>query len=172
MESKKIQTSLAKITLAQFEKIKHKDAPFAEYYNFETIDISYAACVVKLPYDVKHTRPGGTICGPAMFALADYSMWLAVMAAIGPIPLAVTTSMNINFLRKPANSHIICKSRLIKIGKTLCVGDCFLYCEGDMDNCEGDADNCEGDVDACAHVSGTYSIPPEKYIKQYMEQNQ
>ncbi len=169
MESKAAQTNLAKIALTEFEKIKYKDAPFAEYYNFETIDISYGACEVKLPYDIKHTRPGGTICGPAMFALADYSMWIAVMAAIGPIPLSVTTSMNINFLRKPVNSHIICKSRLIKIGKTLCVGDCFLYCQNILGDSQEYPDSST--PEPCAHVSGTYSIPPEKYIKQYLEEN-
>lgn len=134
------------ITAEEFNEIKHADAPFTEYYNFGIEEIGYASCVVRLPYDIKHVRPGGTICGPAMFALADFSMWLAVLSAVGKVPLAVTTNMNINFLRKPAETDLLCHTKLIKIGKRLAVGDMTLL--------------AEGDVEPCAHVTGTYSIPP------------
>ena len=141
-----MEDNVAQITLEEFNRIKHSDAPFTEYYNFETLNIGYGTCRVKLPYDLKHVRPGGTICGPAMFALADYSMWLAVMGAIGPVALAVTTNMNINFLRKPSNTDLICETKIIKLGKRLAVGDVYLHAEGDLE--------------PCAHVTGTYSIPP------------
>ncbi|WP_259779613.1 PaaI family thioesterase [Aestuariispira ectoiniformans] len=136
------------ITQEEFEVIRDQDAPFTEYYGFVTEEISHGGCVVRLPYDLKHVRPGGTICGPAMFALADYSMWLAVLSAVGKVPLAVTTNMNINFLRKPRETDLLCHTRLIKLGKRLAVGDMTII--------------AEGDVEPCAHVTGTYSVPPNR----------
>ena len=134
------------ITHEEFVAIRDSDAPFTDHYDFQTEEILHGACTVRMPYDIKHVRPGGTICGSAMFALADYTMWLAVLSAVGPVPLAVTTNMNINFLRKPSNTDLICKVKLIKLGKRLAVGDVYIF---------GD-----GDEEPCAHVTGTYSIPP------------
>ncbi|MTI09005.1 PaaI family thioesterase [Rhodospirillaceae bacterium RKSG073] len=136
------------ITAEEFEVIRDSDAPFTDYYDFKIDDLHYADCLTRLPYAQKHVRPGGTICGPAMFALADYSMWLAVLSVVGKVPLAVTTSMNINFLNKPREADLLCHTKLIKIGKRLMVGDMTLY--------------AEGDDQPCAHVTGTYSVPPQK----------
>jgi len=136
------------ISVEEFEKVRDTDAPFTDYYGFVTDELYSGECVVRLPYDYKHVRPGGTICGPAMFALADYSMWLAVLSVVGKVPLAVTTSMNINFLNKPSEADLLCKTKLIKQGKRLMVGDMMLF--------------AEGDTEPCAHVTGTYSVPPQK----------
>lgn len=95
----------------------------------------------------KHLRPGGTVSGPAMFALADVSVYMAVMAMIGPEALAVTTNCSIDFMRKPvAGVDLIAKCRLLKLGRVLAVGEVLLYSEG------GDA--------PVARASMTYSIPP------------
>src|SRR5699024_9639003 len=75
-------------------------------------------------------RPGGTISGPTMMALADFAMYVGVLAAIGPVPLAVTTNLNINFLRKPAARDLIAECRLLKLGKRLAVGEVTLRSEG------------------------------------------
>ena len=92
-------------------------------------------------------RPGGTVSGPVMMALADVSLYVAILHEIGIVALAVTTSLNINFLRKPsADRDLIGECRLIKVGKALVVGDVHLY--------------SEGDDRAVAHAVGTYSIPP------------
>ncbi|MDX1736648.1 MAG: PaaI family thioesterase [Alphaproteobacteria bacterium] len=136
------------ITIEEFEEIRDSDAPFTDHYGFQIDELVFGECLVRLPYDVKHVRPGGTICGPAMFALADYSMWLAVLSTVGKVPLAVTTNMNINFLNKPANADLLCQTKLIKQGKRLMVGDMTIY--------------AEGDIAPCAHVTGTYSVPPLK----------
>lgn len=136
------------ITIKKFEEIRHSDAPFTEFYNFSIDELFNGECLVRLPYDLKHVRPGGTICGPAMFALADYSMWLAVLSVVGEVPLAVTTSMNINFLNKPREADLLCETRLLKKGKRLMVGEMFIC--------------AEGDEEPCAHVTGTYSVPPMK----------
>jgi len=92
-------------------------------------------------------RPGGTVSGPVMMALADVSLYVAILHEIGIVALAVTTSLNINFLRKPsADRDLIGECRLIKVGKALVVGDVHLYSEGDHR--------------PVAHAVGTYSIPP------------
>jgi uncharacterized protein (TIGR00369 family) len=90
-------------------------------------------------------RPGGTISGPAMFALADMAMYAAVLASIGPVALAVTTNLNINFLRKPGQRDMLGEARLLKLGKRLAVGDIALH--------------SDGEAELLAHATGTYSLP-------------
>ena len=100
---------------------------------------------VRWKYDAGSLRPGGTISGPTMMELADFAMYVAVFSAIGPQPLAVTTNLNINFLRKPAQADLIADARLMKVGKRLAVGEVTIY--------------SDGSDEAVAHVTATYSIP-------------
>ncbi|MDH4581609.1 PaaI family thioesterase [Pseudomonas sp. BN415] len=94
-------------------------------------------------------RPGGTVSGPTLMAIADVALYIALLGEIGIVPLAVTTSLTINFLRKPeARKRVIGECQLMKVGKTLAVGEVSLYSEG-----------LEEPV---AHVVGTYSIPPAR----------
>ena len=95
---------------------------------------------------VSELRPGGTVSGPVLMTVADVALYVAILGEIGIVPLAVTTNLNINFLRKPAGDQaIIGECKLIKVGKTLAVGEVTLY--------------SEGSPDAVAHVVGTYAIP-------------
>jgi uncharacterized protein (TIGR00369 family) len=95
----------------------------------------------------RHLRPGGTVSGPSMFALADVSVYLAILAMIGPKALAVTTNSSIDFMRKPvARTDLLCDCRVLKLGRVLAVGDCLIYSDG-----------TEKPV---ARASMTYSIPP------------
>jgi uncharacterized protein (TIGR00369 family) len=92
-------------------------------------------------------RPGGTVSGPTLMTLADIAMYVALLSAIGPVGLAVTTNLTINFLRKPPGHHdIIAEARLLKLGKRLAVGEVLLL--------------SAGAPDPVAHVTATYSIPP------------
>ena len=93
----------------------------------------------------EHLRPGGTVSGPTMFLLADVSFYLATLSMVGPKSLTVTTNCSINFLRKPAVSDLICEARVLKIGKTLSVGDVLIYSK-DVE-------------DPVAHATLTYAIP-------------
>lgn len=102
---------------------------------------------VRLAYAEHHVRPGGTLSGPAMFALADIAMYACVLASYGPVTLAVTTNLNINFLRKPAQRDLIAKARLLKAGRRLAVGDVALY--------------SEGEAGMVAHAAAAYAIPDE-----------
>lgn len=102
---------------------------------------------LRLGYDPQMLRPGGTISGPAMFTLADVAMYVAVLASIGPVALAVTTNLNINFLRRPPPGDLLGEARLLKLGKSLAVGEIYLRAP--------DSEDC------VAHAVGTYALPPD-----------
>ncbi|MFC5736066.1 PaaI family thioesterase [Sinirhodobacter huangdaonensis] len=104
--------------------------------------------VVRLKVGELHLRPGGTVSGPTMFALADVSVWLAILSRIGPVALAVTTGASIDFMRKPAAGRdLIARARLLKLGRVLAVGDVLIF--------------SEGEAAPVARSSMTYSIPPK-----------
>ncbi len=90
-------------------------------------------------------RAGGTISGPAMFALADVGMYVAILGQAGPLALAVTINLNINFLRKPPARDMIGDCRLLRIGRRIAFGEALLY--------------SEGDPEPVAHATGSYSLP-------------
>ena len=101
---------------------------------------------VRRAFREKSLRPGGTISGPTMMGLTDFAMYVAILASIGPVPLAVTTNLNINFLRKPAQRDLIAEVKLIKLGKRLAVGEVEIF--------------SDGEDEMVAHATATYSIPP------------
>jgi uncharacterized protein (TIGR00369 family) len=114
---------------------------------------------MRLIYSERRLRPGGTISGPSMFELADLALYAAILAELGvgddPAKanrsrgaLAVTTNLNINFLRKPEPGDLIADARLMKIGARLIVGEAWLH--------------ADGAADAVAHATGTYSVPPPR----------
>ena len=96
-------------------------------------------------------RPGGTVSGPVLMGLADVALYVAILGEIGIVPLAVTTSLTINFLRKPvASKTVVAVCKLMKVGRSLAVGEVSLYSEGSNE--------------PVAHVVGTYSIPPRREL--------
>ncbi len=113
---------------------------------FEVTDVGPGTVAMRLSPSQKHLRPGGTVSGPTMFALADVAAYCTVLAHIGPVALAVTTNLNINFLRKPEPGPLTCDCRLLKLGKRLAVIEASISA------------GMEGDL--VAHASATYSIPP------------
>lgn len=115
----------------------------------QIVSVGNGTALVIHPVGHEELRPGGTVSGPTMMALADVALYAAILGEIGIVPLTVTTSFNINFLKRPqpANS-ILAESRLLKLGKTLVVGEVNIF--------SGD------DPMPVAHATGTYSIPPQK----------
>jgi uncharacterized protein (TIGR00369 family) len=107
--------------------------------------VGYGDVSVKWTFHQDSLRPGGTISGPTMMELADFAMYVAVFSAVGPQPLAVTTNLNINFLRKPAQADLLAEARLMKIGKRLAVGEVVI--------------RSAGQDEPVAHVTSTYSLP-------------
>lgn len=109
-------------------------------------DVAFGDVRVRKAFHEDHLRPGGTISGPTMMELADFAMYVAVFSAVGPQPLAVTTNLNINFLRKgQPGQDVLAEARLLKLGKRLAVGEVNLL--------SGTS------PDPIAHVTSTYSIP-------------
>ena len=105
-----------------------------------------AGLALRLRVAKRHLRPGGTVSGPAMFALADVAMYLAILARIGPVALAVTTNCSMDFMRKPgAGVDMIAQARVLKLGRRLAVGDVMLF--------------SEGLADPVARAGLTYAIP-------------
>ena len=103
---------------------------------------------IRHPVGASELRPGGTVSGPVMMAVADVALYVAILGEIGIVPLAVTTSLNINFLRKPAAGRdVIGVCRLIKVGRSLAIGEVSLY--------------SDGSDEMVAHATGTYAIPPD-----------
>lgn len=112
-----------------------------------TIDsIGDKSAVIRQTIGFDELRPGGTVSGPVLMTVADCALYVAILGEIGIVPLAVTTSLSINFMRKPSSDKdIIGECTLLKVGKSLIVGEVSLF--------------SEGDPKAVAHVVGTYSVP-------------
>ena len=95
----------------------------------------------------RHLRPGGTVSGPTLFTLADVTAYIAVLAHVGPVALAVTTNLNINFLHRPTPGRLACRGTILKLGKRLVIVDCVTT-------------DAAGRL--VAQATGTYSIPPRQ----------
>ena len=109
-------------------------------------DVGNLCATIRMPIGINELRPGGTVSGPVMMTVADVALYVAILGEIGIVPLTVTTSLSINFLRKPAaNAAILGVCKLMKVGKTLAVGEVTIY--------------SEGQADPVAHAVGTYAIP-------------
>ena len=101
---------------------------------------------VRLPTTERHLRPGGTVSGPTLVWLVDLSFYLLIMGRLGPVAMAVTTNLNIDFMRKPEPADLLGEGRLMKLGRSLAVGDFTIWSEGKKE--------------PVAHATVTYSIPP------------
>ena len=107
-----------------------------------------AGVTLRLKVAEKHLRPGGTVSGPTIFALADVAMYLAILSRIGPVALAVTVNCAVDFMRKPAAGRdLLGAARVLKLGRSLAVGDVMIF--------------SEGQADPVARASLTYAIPPK-----------
>lgn len=116
--------------------------------DFAVESIGPEGLVLRLRVAERHLRPGGTVSGPAMFGLADVAMYLAILAQIGPVALAVTTNCSIDFMRKPAAGRdVLAHARVLKLGRVLAVGDVLM--------------TSEGTSAPVARAGLTYSIPPK-----------
>ncbi|CAA0110961.1 Uncharacterised protein [BD1-7 clade bacterium] len=97
----------------------------------------------------RHLRPGDTVSGPAMMELADALLHAAILGELGLEWEAVTTNLNINFLRSPlSNKDLVGHCSLIKVGRTQIVGEANIYSDGFSE--------------PVAHAVGTYAIPVER----------
>jgi uncharacterized protein (TIGR00369 family) len=137
---------MPRITIAEFEMLIERDLPFAHEFGFRVESLERGAARVRLPYRDVMLRPGGTVAGPVLMTLADFTMYAVTMSVVGNLALAVTTNLNINFLRRPKPRDVIAEGRVIKAGRRLVVSEVAIY--------------TDGEAEPVAHVTGTYSIPP------------
>lgn len=134
------------ITVEDFNALIREELPFAWEQGFVVERLVGGEARVRLPIDQAHLRPGGTVSGPAMMGLADYTMYAVVLSRIGRQKMAVTTNLNANFLRRPSPKDLIAEGRLLKLGRRLAYGEITIFSQGE-------------DEPVC-HVTSTYSLPP------------
>jgi uncharacterized protein (TIGR00369 family) len=134
---------MSKVSIKAFNAIIASELPSAADSGAYLHSIEPGKATMVLPYSENSLRPGGTIAGPSMMMLADVCMYAVVLSLVGEIKLAVTTSLNINFVRKPANTDLVAKGSIIKLGKRLAVLEVSIFSNDDI----------------VAHATGTYSIP-------------
>jgi uncharacterized protein (TIGR00369 family) len=135
---------MSKVSIEVFNAIIASELPSAADSGVYLRSIERGKAEMVLPYSEHSLRPGGTIAGPFMMMLADVCMYAVVLSLLGEIKLAVTTSLNINFVRKPASTDLVAMGSIIKMGKRLAVIEVSIYSNDDI----------------VAHATGTYSIPP------------
>ena len=135
------------ISIEDFNVLIREELPFAWEQGFMVERLDAGEARVRLPIDQAHLRPGGTVSGPAMMGLADYTMYAVVLSRIGRQKMAVTTSLNANFLRRPSPKDLVAEGRLLKLGRRLAYGEVTIF--------------SQGEDDPVCHVTSTYSLPPE-----------
>lgn len=114
---------------------------------FRVERVDAAGVCLRMRVAERHLRPGGTVSGPTIFALADVAMYLAILSRIGPVALAVTVNCGVDFMRKPAAGRdLLGEARILKLGRSLAVGDVLVF--------------SEGTADPVARAGLTYAIPP------------
>jgi uncharacterized protein (TIGR00369 family) len=139
----------ARVSVDEMNRIMREDVPMAANLGIRFESIEDGRAVARLPFREDLLRPGGTVTGPAMMAVADVVMFAAVLSRIGPVKMAVTTSLNANFLRRPKPGDLLADGRLIKCGRRLAYGEVTLV-------------SADAPDDPVCHVTCTYSIPPEE----------
>ena len=136
---------MPKLSASELEQLLYSYFPDSAHRMFTVELVDEMFVQVRMRFDQRQLRPGGTISGPALMLLSDTAMYLALLGMIGPVALAVTTNLNINFLRKPAQADVIAKCKLLKLGKRLAVGEVTMYSDAEQQ--------------PVAHAVVTYSIP-------------
>lgn len=137
-----------KMTADEVEAYVRKVYPQSDTFGWKVATLAPGEMTVEMIVSGDHIRPGGTVSGPSMFALADVGAYLLTLAHVGEVALAVTTNLTINFLAKPPQANLYAVCRLLKLGKRLTVSDIHIHSR-------------EGDV-LVAHATATYSIPPQR----------
>jgi uncharacterized protein (TIGR00369 family) len=134
------------LTAEAFEVLASEGVPYVGLLGVRVERFAPGEVEVRLPFQQMLVRPGGTICGPAMMALADIALYGVVLSLVGRIELAVTTDLNIHFLRKPRPGDLLARGRILRLGRTLAVGEVEIQ--------------AVGDPRPVAHATGTYILPP------------
>jgi len=139
--------SPARITSAAFKALLRDHLPMMADWGVKVETIGHGTATLSVPAGRRFLRPGDTVSGPVMMGLADVALYAALLGAIGPVPLAVTSNLTINFLRKPGAGGIRAEAAILRLGRRLATGEVRLYGKS-------------SDLLA-AHVISSYAIPNE-----------
>jgi uncharacterized protein (TIGR00369 family) len=134
------------MTVAELTEFFHLAFPHFHADRYTVEEVTGDDVRLRLSIGKQHERPGGTVFGPALMELTDIAAYMCVMAPVGPVALAVTTSLTIHFLRKPKLEDVVAHARALKRGRRLCVVEVTL--------------RTPGEDDPVAHATVTYAMPP------------
>ena len=140
---------MSRISAARFMEVTSKTTPLADVFGLEVEILEEGRARVRLPFRSDFMRAGGTVNGPAMMMLADYSLYAVIMSVAESGEGAVTSNLNTTFLRRPKPAAVIAEARLIRCGKRLAYGEVTMFSEGE-------------EQEPVAHATGTYALPPDK----------
>jgi uncharacterized protein (TIGR00369 family) len=138
-------SSASALSLAEFTELATVGVPLIGLLGCTIEQLDHGICVVRLPYRPLLLRPGGTLSGPALMALADICLYGTVLSAIGRVELAVTTDISIRFLERPRPGDLLARGRLLKLGRRLAIGEVTI--------------SPAAPAAPVAHATGTYALP-------------
>lgn len=131
----------------EVERLIREWVPMAEDIDLRVESVREGYARIRIPFQNKNLRPGGSISGPIIMAAGDTAMYAAILGSLGKVSMAVTSNLNINFMQRPAQKDLVAESRILKLGKRIA------FCEVGITS--------EGSEELVAHVTGSYSLPPE-----------
>ncbi|OZG71273.1 thioesterase [Hahella sp. CCB-MM4] len=134
-----------KLTAKEIESVIGEGVPLAHQIGFQVVEVHPEYTITRIPFNSNWIRPGGTISGPVIMALADASMYAIILATLGPAEMAVTSNININFLQRPKPEDLYAKATLLRLGKRLA------FCEVNLFT--------GSDPALVAHATGSYALP-------------
>ncbi len=134
------------LTAEQVEALIRAGVPMADDIDLRIERMDEQGALARVPFQPKLVRPGGTLSGPTIMALADAAMYAVVLGRLGKVEMAVTSNLNINFLTRPKPVDLLAEARILKLGRRQAVCEVSLYSAGEED-------------DLVAHVTGTYALP-------------
>ena len=136
-----------KLKAEDVEKLIRDGVPMAQDIDFRVERVDEKVAVARVPFSERLVRPGGTLSGPVQMALADAAMYAAVLGTLGEVQMAVTSNLNINFLRRPGRCDLVATADVMRLGKRNAV------CEVRLESVDSD--------ELVAHITGTYALPSQ-----------
>ena len=134
------------LTAEQVQVLIREGVPMAEDIDLHIDRLDAECALARVPFNAKLVRPGGTLSGPTLMALADAAMYAVVLGRLGCVEMAVTSNLNINFLARPAPTDLLAEATILRLSKRQAVCEVLLYSAGEREN-------------LVAHVTGTYALP-------------
>lgn len=142
----------AVLSAAEVTAIIERGLPGAAGLGFSVDEVHARGVRCRVRYSALQLRPGGSLSGPTMMALADAAMYAAVLARLGRVEMALTQNLNINFLNRALPADLLAEAEVLKLGRRSVVLDVKIY--------------SDGRAEPVAHATGTYMLPPKSDIAE------